>query len=104
LMLLGNVADNLLMGAKSRQVGTSWWALGLGLAAMILGSIFLTPLGGLALAFVVVFAVEVIRVRSWRKALESTRGLMMGCGWAVAARFSIGLLMIGLWLVWYFLL
>jgi len=65
---------------------------------------FLTPLGGLALAFAVVFAVEVIRVRNWRKALESTRGLMMGCGWAVVARFSIGLVMIGLWLVWYFLL
>jgi len=28
--------------------------------------------------------------------------MVMGCGWAFFVRFGIGLLMIGLWIVWAF--
>jgi hypothetical protein len=56
---------------------------------------------GLLISFLAVFLVEFLRVRDWRKALASLRGMATGCGLSVVVRIGIGLLMIGLWLIWY---
>lgn len=100
LMLAGNIADNLLMGAGARRTGASWISIGVALGAGILGSILAPPLGGLILAVGGIFLVEFIRHKDWRKAFTSTRSMAAGCGWAVVARFFIGLLMILLWVIW----
>jgi len=100
LMLIGNLADNFLMSAGARKTGASWLSIGVALAAGILGSILAPPLGGLFLAVAGIFLVEFIRHKNWRMAFASTRSLAAGCGWAVAARFVIGLIMIILWVVW----
>jgi uncharacterized protein len=105
LMLASTVVDNVVMGVNARQQGTSWWALGLGMAAMLLGSLLWTPLGGLALYFGVVFLVELVRLQgNWRRALASLKGMAIGCGWTAVLRFGIGLVMIGLWVIWYTLI
>ncbi|WP_054522552.1 DUF456 domain-containing protein [Thermanaerothrix daxensis] len=101
LMLVGSVADNLLMGGSARRSGASWVAVGVALLGALVGSLLWPPLGGLGLALVGIFAVEYLRLRDWRKALDSTRGLAVGCGWAVVVRALIALLMIGLWLLWW---
>ncbi len=100
LMLIGNLADNFLMGAGARKTGASWLSIGVALAAGIIGSILAPPLGGLLLAVAGIFLVEFARHQDWRKAFSSTRSLAAGCGWAVAARFVIGMIMILLWIVW----
>ena len=104
LMAAGNWVDNLLMGANTRQRGTSWLAVGLSMAAMLVFGLLWTPLGGLAASFAVIFLVEFLRLRDWRRALGSVRGMLTGCGWSVIARLGISLVMIALWLVWIFLL
>jgi uncharacterized protein len=104
LMLSSFLVDNVLMGAYSRKTGTSWLAVGLGMLALLVGSIFWTPLGGLLLSFGVVFLIELLRLKDWRRASASLKGMVLGCGWTAVARFGIGLLMIGLWLIWYTLL
>ena len=104
MMIFGNVVDNYMMGASARQKGASWLAIGVALAGGLLGSILWTPLGGLLVAMLGLFAVEFIRLKNWRQAYESTRSMLVGCGWAGVIRFSIGLLMIALYLVWAFLL
>ena len=104
MMLVGSIVDNVLMGAKAHEKGAGWLALGVGLVAGITGSILWPPLGGLLLAFVAVFVVELIRLRDWRQALQSTQGMATGCGWAVVIRFGIAILMIGLWVLWAFVL
>lgn len=101
LMLIGSVVDNVLMGGSARRSGASWVAVGVALLGALVGSLLWPPLGGLLLALVGIFAVEYLRLRDWRKALDSTRGLAVGCGWAVVVRALIALLMIGLWLVWW---
>jgi uncharacterized protein YqgC (DUF456 family) len=102
LMIASTVIDNVLMGVNARQRGTSWWALALGMVALLVGSLLWTPLGGLALCFAVVFLVELARLQGdWRRALGSIKGMAIGCGWTAVARFGIGLLMIGLWVIWY---
>ncbi len=104
LMIASTFVDNILMGAGARQRGTSWLALALAMVALLVGSILLTPFGGLAISFLVVFLVEFIRLRDARQALGSLKGMALGCGWTAVVRFGIGLVMIGLWSIWYFLI
>jgi uncharacterized protein len=104
LMIFSTLVDNLLMGTSARQKGTSWLAIILGMITLVIASIFVSPLGGLLISFGVVFLVELIRQGNPRKALESLKGMLTGFGLTFVARFGIGLLMIGLWAVWFFLL
>jgi uncharacterized protein YqgC (DUF456 family) len=71
---------------------------------MILAGIFLTPLVGLAAALLMLFIVEIIRIKDYRAAFRSTSSMAMGCGWAVVARLIIASLMIALFIMWYFML
>ena len=103
VMLVGTVVDYLVVGASVRQSGTSWLAMGLALLAGILGTIFFPPLGGLVGALLALFIVEFIRLKDWRKALVSARGMVFGLGWSTLARFAFGLAMIFLWLLWVFI-
>jgi uncharacterized protein YqgC (DUF456 family) len=102
LMLVGSVVDNILMGTSAHKEGASWWVILLAMLAAILGS-FLIPipiLGGILAALLTLFGIEWLRRKDWRKALASIKGMMIGWGWAFVIRFIIGMVMIGLWLIW----
>ncbi|MDK1030111.1 MAG: DUF456 domain-containing protein [Anaerolineae bacterium] len=100
LMIIGNVSDNIMMGKKARESGASWFSIGTGYIASIGISIFFTPLAGLAAAPVSVFLIELIRQRKIGKALRVAWSLMVGWGWSIAIRITIGVVMIGLWMIW----
>jgi len=104
LMMLGNVLDNVFMAGGARSKGASWWAIGLSWLAMMIVSVLLTPIGGLIAALVVLFLVELMRIKNYREAFKSTSSMAMGCGWAVFARLIVASLMIALFIMWYFLL
>jgi len=100
LTVVGGLMDNIMMGANARVSGASWLSIGVALLGAILGSILLPPLGGLLFAVVGIFLVEYFRIKDWRAALQSTKGLALGCGWGVVARFGLGILVGIAWLVW----
>jgi uncharacterized protein YqgC (DUF456 family) len=102
LMIVGSLVDNFVMGASARQQGASWVAIAVSLVGGVIGSLVFPPFGGILVALVGLFAVEFYRLRDWRKALESTRSMAVGCGWAAIIRFGIGLVMILLWGGWVF--
>jgi uncharacterized protein len=102
IMLAGSILDDLVVGASVRQTGTSWLAMGLALLAGILGTLFLPPLGGLAAALLVLFLVEFMRLKDWRKSLVSVRSMMIGLGRSTLMRIALGLCMIILWILWVF--
>jgi uncharacterized protein YqgC (DUF456 family) len=102
LMIVGNLIDNVIMGAKAKEQGASWLAIGVALAAGILGSIVFPPFGGLIAALAGLFLVEILRLKDLKKALESTRSMAIGCGWAAIIRFGMGVVMILLWGAWVF--
>ncbi|HHY88075.1 MAG TPA: DUF456 domain-containing protein [Chloroflexi bacterium] len=102
LALVGSFSDEIFMGASARQSGASWLAIAAALAAGLVGTLLWTPIGGLFAALLGIFLVEFYRLRDWRKALDSTRGMALGCGWAVIARFGIGVVMILLYAWWAF--
>ena len=102
LMLAGTVVDNVLMGTSAHKEGAPWWVILIAMAAAIVGS-FVIPIpiiGGILAALLTLFAVEWIRRKDWRKALASIKGMLIGWGWAFVIRFIIGMIMIGLWLIW----
>ena len=102
LMVGGSIIDNLLMGAKAHKEGAPWWVVLIALASAIVGSIAIPIpiIGGILAALLVLFLLEWLRLKDARKALVSMRGMLVGCGWAVVFRVIIGLIMIGLWLIW----
>lgn len=104
LMLAGNLLDNLIIGAGARKEGASWGSLAVALVLGIAGSLIFPPFGGLIAALLGIFGFEFYRLRDWRKAAQSTRGLATGCGWSALTRGAIAALMIGMWLLWVFVL
>lgn len=100
LMIAGNVSDNIMMGRKARESGAAWLSIGTGYAASLILSLFLSPVAGLAAAPAGVFLVEYIRRKDWREALRVAWSLMVGWGWSIGIRITIGALMIGLWMIW----
>jgi len=104
LMLFGNILDNIFMAGNARTKGASWWAIILSFIAMIVVSLLLTPLAGLAATLLVLFLMELIRIRDIKSAFHSVSGMVMGCGWAVFTRLLIAGLMILMFIMWYFVL
>jgi len=104
LMLLGNVLDNIFMVGGARAKGASWWGILLSFLGMILVSIFFTPIAGLGAALLILFLIELIRIKNTKAALRSMTSMAMGCGWAVFARLGIAVLMISLFVMWYLVL
>lgn len=100
LMIAGSFIDNVLMGTSAHKEGAPWWVILLALVAAIAGNFILPIVGGVLAALLTLFLVEWSRLRDPRKAFASMKGMLVGCGWAVAIRFIIGLVMVGLWLIW----
>ena len=104
IMIVGSLIDNVIMGATARQKGASWLAIGVALVLALVGSLLLPPFGGIVLALIGLFAVEYYRLKDLDKAIDSTKSMAMGCGWAAVIRFLMGALMIGLWVIWVLLI
>ncbi len=103
LMLVGGFVDNIFMSAGAKKTGASWLSIVVATLAGLVGSIIWPPLGGIPLALLGIFVVEIIRLRSLRKAWQSTRGMAFGCGAAVFVRMGMGVVMILLWGLWVYL-
>lgn len=104
LMLGGNLADNLMMGDQARKTGASWLSIIVALVLGVAGTFILPPFGGILFAAVGIFVVEWIRRKDFKEGLKSTGGMLKGCGLSVVVRFFIGIVMIGLWVIWLLLL
>ena len=100
LMIIGNVADNLIIARKMRDKYIPWSSIFLAFAAGIVASLFFTPIGGLIAAPLGLLVAEYNRLKDRTKAIESTKAYMIGWGWAFGVRFLIGLAMTGLWMLW----
>jgi len=100
LMVIGNIADNIIIAAKMRDQFIPWSSILLAFAAGIVVSIFFTPLIGLIAAPLGLYAAEYRRLKNRDDAWKSTKTYMIGWGWAFGARFGIGITMIGLWMLW----
>jgi len=97
LTVVGSLLDNVIMGAKARQSGASWLAIGVALLAGVVGTLMFPPFGGLVAALLGLFVMEYLRLRDPKLAFDSAKNMAAGCGWAVLLRFGIGMIMILMW-------
>lgn len=102
LMLLGNVIDNIIIARKMRGRSIPWSSIALGFLGGLIGSIFLTPIAGILVAPLTLFAVESLRLHSRQLGFSSAKAYMIAWGWSFAAVFGVGFLIIAVWLVWAF--
>lgn len=100
LMIAGNFVDNIIIARKLRETGTPWSSIAIGYAAGLVSSLFLTPFAALLITPVVLYLTEYVRLRDARGAFNSAKGWLIGFGWTFLALVAIGLVMIGLWLLW----
>lgn len=100
LMVAGNIADNIIIAGRVREKKVPWGSIIFGYLAGIIASIFFTPLIGILAAPAGLFGAEYLRLRDSRVAFASTRAWMTGWGVTIAVRIAIGVVMIGLWMVW----
>jgi uncharacterized protein YqgC (DUF456 family) len=99
LMISGNIIDNLIIAYKMRDRFIPWSSIIWAFAAGLVASLFFTPIVGLVAAPVGLFLAEISRLKDREQAIESTKAYMIGWGWAFGARFLIGLVMTGLWML-----
>lgn len=103
LMIAGALVDNVLISAGAVRGGASMGSMWAGIAAGIIGTILLPPLGGLIASPLVVLLLEYYRHRNWSKAFTALGGMAVGWGLAFFTRFGLGVLMIALWILWDFI-
>lgn len=100
LMIGGGLIDNVLMAKNTLAKKTPWWVVALTWICMVVGGVFLTPIGGLALSLLVLYLFEYYRNdKDQNQAFESTKGWATGCGTAAIVRLVIAGVMILLWLI-----
>jgi uncharacterized protein YqgC (DUF456 family) len=100
LMITGSIVDNIIIARKMRDKYIPWSSILWAFAAGVVASLFFTPLIGLVAAPAGLFLAESSRLKNRDAAIESTKAYMIGWGWAFGARFLIGLVMIGFWMIW----
>jgi uncharacterized protein len=100
LMVAGSFVDNIIIAKKLRETGTPWKSIGIGYAAGLVSSLFLTPFAALLITPLAMYGAEYWRLRDARQAFDSAKSWLIGFGWSFVALFSIGATMIGLWLLW----
>jgi uncharacterized protein YqgC (DUF456 family) len=100
LMITGSIADNIIIARKMRDKYVPWSSILFAFGASLVASLFFTPLVGLIIAPVGLFLAESRRLKDRDAAVDSTKAYMIGWGWAFGIRFLIGLIMIGLWMLW----
>jgi uncharacterized protein len=99
LLIAGELAEHILMGTMAHKEGAPWWVVLIVLGVAIAGNFVFPVLGGLLAGILALFGIEWLRSKDAKKALESTRGLLVGFAWGFVVRFITGLVMIGSWCV-----
>jgi uncharacterized protein YqgC (DUF456 family) len=100
LMISGSIVDNLIIAYKMRDKYIPWSSILFAFGAGLIASIFFTPIIGLIAAPVGLYLAENRRLKDNEAAVASTKAYMIGWGWAFGFRFLIGLAILGLWMLW----
>jgi uncharacterized protein len=100
LVAIGLSSDIWITGIGMKTSGTSLLAILVGGLLLLVGSLVFTPIVGVLLAIVGVVAVEWLRHRNWKKAIQSAGTAIAGCGLSYGFKFVVGLMMMAIWVLW----
>ena len=100
---IGVVAEVWASGVGARLGGASLWGVLAGLVFGAAGLLFLGPLGAVGGLLLGTFVVELIRQKDSRLAARGTLGMGVGYGASFVIKLGLSLVVIGLWVLWLFL-
>lgn len=103
VLVIGEAVSWWLGNLTARRTGASWAAIGLSLVLGLIGMFIVPIVGALIGAMSGVFLVEWYRRRDWKEALKATTGVLWGAGLSFGAQVVIGLVMIAIWGLWFYL-
>ncbi len=98
LAVVGVTADLWVSSLGAKVGGASVWALLGGMVLGLVGLIFFSLLGAIVGSIVGVVAVEMWRVRDWRRVLRSGGGWLIGWLLSTVVQLCIALIMIAIFL------
>jgi uncharacterized protein len=94
------LTDNVFSIRGARQGGAEWSSVAMAAGVGLVSSLFLTPIGGIALTLLTLYLIELYRKRDADKAWRATKEMLMGWGWATLVRLGLGLGVLLLWGIW----
>jgi uncharacterized protein YqgC (DUF456 family) len=100
LFLVGLSSDIWITGLGLRAAETSLLSIGVGVLLLVAGSLLFTPIIGILLGLAGMILVEYRRHRSWRKAARSAGSAIASCLVSYGFKFGVGVVMMGIWIVW----
>lgn len=100
LGLLGLLAEGWVSGVGARKGGASMLSILAGLGLGLVGLLSTGPLGLVVGMLLGTWLVEYLGEGDPVKALRATVGLGVGYGASFAVKLALGILMVGLWVVW----
>jgi hypothetical protein len=100
LLAVGLFSDIWITGLGLKSTGTSLVSILLGVAALLVGSLLLTPLVGVFLGLGVLAVLEFRRHKDIKKAVTSAGSAVAGWCLSFGFKLGIGLAMIGIWVIW----
>lgn len=100
--LAGLFAEVWVSGTGAKIGGASIRAILAGLALGFVGFLFSGPVGGVIGLLLGTFLSEYIRLQDANKAAQAMFGMGLGCGASLGIKLLLGIVMIGVWLVWVF--
>lgn len=103
ILMIGEVVIWGLGNFTAKKTGASWAAIALSIVLGIIGMFVIPIIGAIIGAMLGVFIVEYYRRRNWPAALKATTGVIWGAGLSFGAQVVIGLIMIAVWGVWFYL-
>ncbi len=102
LGVIGILTDLCLTSLGGKIGGASIKSTLLGILAGFIGTILLSPIGGVFVMLGVTFFLEFQRLKDRDLALKGMVGVALGFGTSIAVKLGTGLAMILLWIIWVF--
>jgi uncharacterized protein len=102
VFIVGLSSDLWITGLGMKVTDTSLLSVFTGGCLLVLGSLFFTPVVGIALWLGSILLIELYRRRNFKHALTSTGTMAAGCVLTYGVKFAVGLLMMVIWGFWVF--
>ena len=100
LLISGNIINGAMTITEIRKPRVSWISIAAALVAGIVGTILLPSFAWILVALVGILIVEWLRSKKSEATLRSMAAIIKERRLELVIRFSIGLIMIGLWVLW----
>ncbi len=94
------LTDNVFSIKGAREGGASWSSVAIASIAGLISSLFLTPIVGVLVTLLTLYLIEFSKRHDSDQAMQATKQMLLGWGWATVVRLGLGFISLALWSAW----